>query len=238
MLGNRVWATFLLLLEYHKDKWQWQVCVQLWWQCGTASAPLLLRPRTAMATAVQQSTDISYLPGPKQQTCHMLLQRANRRDRRTDTLPLQRPCTAYYANSADTERRCAENYNKWYNTVFLNSKQQFGSLSNQNSFWVSSDKIASVYFSWKTHLHSSTGNGQPREPALCQLYRHTSTMRNKASRAGTDQVDINAWVAERSTTVAGDDTLSTDHHRIFLHQLYSNVRVHLPDIQSHRDVIK
>jgi len=35
------------------------------------------------------------------------------------------------------------------------------------------DKIASVYFTGKIYLYFSTGNGQPRKPALCQLYRHT-----------------------------------------------------------------
>jgi len=37
------------------------------------------------------------------------------------------------------------------------------------------DKIASAYFIWKISLYwySSIGNGQPSEPALCQLYRHS-----------------------------------------------------------------
>jgi len=35
------------------------------------------------------------------------------------------------------------------------------------------DKIVSFYFILKTYLYFSIGNGQPREPALCQLYRHT-----------------------------------------------------------------
>jgi len=35
-----------------------------------------------------------------------------------------------------------------------------------------SDKIASVYVIWKLYLY--IGNGQPREPALCKLHRHTS----------------------------------------------------------------
>jgi len=34
-------------------------------------------------------------------------------------------------------------------------------------------KIASVCFISKIYLYFSIGNGQPREPALCQLYRHT-----------------------------------------------------------------
>jgi len=34
--------------------------------------------------------------------------------------------------------------------------------------------MASVYFiSKKIYLYFSIGNGQPRDPALCQLYRHT-----------------------------------------------------------------
>ena len=47
-------------------------------------------------------------------------------------------------------------------------------ISNHNSFRLPLDKIASVYFLWKKiYSYFSSGNGQPREPALCQLYRHT-----------------------------------------------------------------
>jgi len=42
-------------------------------------------------------------------------------------------------------------------------------ISNQNSFRVLFDKIASAYFTRKLCLCFSTGNGQPREPALCQF---------------------------------------------------------------------
>ena len=48
-------------------------------------------------------------------------------------------------------------------------------ISNQNSYRVLFDKIVSVYFIWNISLYFSTGNGQPREPALCgpcQWYRH------------------------------------------------------------------
>ena len=31
----------------------------------------------------------------------------------------------------------------------------------------------SVYFIWKIYLYFSIGNGEPRQPALCQMYRHT-----------------------------------------------------------------
>jgi len=48
----------------------------------------VLRPRAAAAPAVQQSIDISYPPGPQQQTRRTLLQRADgtarRADRQTD----------------------------------------------------------------------------------------------------------------------------------------------------------
>jgi len=52
-------------------------------------------------------------------------------------------------------------------------------ISNHNSFRVLFDKIASVYFVYsvyfmrKIYPYFSIGNGRPREPALCQLYRHT-----------------------------------------------------------------
>ena len=46
-------------------------------------------------------------------------------------------------------------------------------ISKHNSFRLLFDTIASVYFIWKIYLYLSTVNGQPREPALCQLYRRT-----------------------------------------------------------------
>ena len=46
-------------------------------------------------------------------------------------------------------------------------------ISSHNSFPVLFDKIASVYFIRKIYLYFSIRNGQPREPAQCQLYRHT-----------------------------------------------------------------
>jgi len=46
-------------------------------------------------------------------------------------------------------------------------------ISNRDSFRVLFDEIDSVYFVWKIYLYFSIGIGQPREPALCQLYRHT-----------------------------------------------------------------
>ena len=44
-------------------------------------------------------------------------------------------------------------------------------ISNHNSFRATFDKIASVHFSWKIYLYFSIGNGRPRKPTLCQLYR-------------------------------------------------------------------
>jgi len=43
----------------------------------------VLRPRAAAAPAVQQSVDISYPPGPQQQTRRTLLQRTNGTGRQT-----------------------------------------------------------------------------------------------------------------------------------------------------------
>ena len=45
-------------------------------------------------------------------------------------------------------------------------------ISNHNNFRVLFDKTAFVYFIW-IYWYFSTGNGQPREPALCELYRQT-----------------------------------------------------------------
>ena len=56
--------------------------------------------------------------------------------------------------------------------LFLKSAISILVISNDSSFWVLFDKI-SVYFIWKIYLYFSIGNGQPMEPALCQLNRHT-----------------------------------------------------------------
>ena len=45
-------------------------------------------------------------------------------------------------------------------------------ISNNSSLRMLFDKIAFIFY-WKVYLYFSTGNGQPREPALCQLYWHT-----------------------------------------------------------------
>ena len=57
--------------------------------------------------------------------------------------------------------------------LFLKTAVSILPISNHNSFRVLFDKTASVYFIRKIYLHFSTGNGQRRKPALCQLYRHT-----------------------------------------------------------------
>ena len=46
-------------------------------------------------------------------------------------------------------------------------------ISKHNSFRVLFDRnrIAAVYFIWNIYLYFSIANGQPRQPALCQLYR-------------------------------------------------------------------
>jgi len=47
-------------------------------------------------------------------------------------------------------------------------------ISNRNSFRVVFDETASAYLIRKMYLYTfSIGNGQPREPALCPLCRHT-----------------------------------------------------------------
>ena len=56
-------------------------------------------------------------------------------------------------------------------------------ISNHNTFRVVFDKVASVILFEKIYLYFS--NGQPRKPALCQLYRHTfvtGTVYNKIEK--------------------------------------------------------
>jgi len=73
------------------------------------------------------------------------------------------------------ERKCAENYSDKHSkfNLFFKTAICILVISNHNSFRVLSDKIASVYFIGKIYLYFSIGNGQPMEPALCQLHRHT-----------------------------------------------------------------
>ena len=58
--------------------------------------------------------------------------------------------------------------------IFLKTAIIILVISNHNRFRVLFDKNASVYFTRKTYLYFSVGNGQPTEPALCRLYWHTS----------------------------------------------------------------
>ena len=58
-------------------------------------------------------------------------------------------------------------------------------ISNHNTFRVVFDKVASVILFEKIYLYFSIGNGQPRKPALCQLYQHTfvtGTVYNKIEK--------------------------------------------------------
>jgi len=70
-------------------------------------------------------------------------------------------------------QRCAENHNKLHRKFVFYTAISILVIANHNTFRVLFDKIASVHFIWKMYLYFSIVNGQPREPALCQLYRHT-----------------------------------------------------------------
>jgi len=98
-------------------------------------------------------------------------------------------------------------------------------ISNHNSCRVLFDKIASLYFIRKIYLYFSIGNGQPMEPALCQLYRHRfvrystpvrhgATDRSSTSGRGTHgrrQFHVSAAAA------AVDDYLSARLCRVAIH---------------------
>ena len=61
------------------------------------------------------------------------------------------------------------------NTInsFVKTAISISLISNHNSFRTLFDKIVSVCYIWKIYLYFSIGNGQPWDPALCRLYRHT-----------------------------------------------------------------
>jgi len=67
------------------------------------------------------------------------------------------------------------------------------------------DKIASVYFIRKIYFYFSIGNGQPREPALRQLYRHTVV-------PYTDDLSVEARLAPRAKFDLGFDLESIFRH--------------------------
>jgi len=84
------------------------------------------------------------------------------------------PSTCAYSWVTARERKCAENYNKWRNKFIFLTAISILVISKHNSSRVLFDKIASVYFIFlNIYLNFSIRNSQPREPALCQLYRHT-----------------------------------------------------------------
>jgi len=62
-------------------------------------------------------------------------------------------------------------------------------ISNNNSFRVLFDKIASVHFIWQIYLYFSIGNGLPRKPALCQLYQHTFVPYSSDSEKGINPIN-------------------------------------------------
>ena len=71
------------------------------------------------------------------------------------------------------DRKCAEIITNDTISLLFKSAISILVISNHNSFRVLFDKIASVYFISKIYLYFIIENGQPRKPALCQLYRHT-----------------------------------------------------------------
>jgi len=67
-------------------------------------------------------------------------------------------------------------------------------ISNHNCFRVLFDKIAFVYFIGKICSHFSIGNGQPREPALCQLYQRTFVPYEVNTYAETETLQVSTEI--------------------------------------------
>jgi len=85
---------------------------------------------------------------------------------RTGSLSSEHVCSNW-------ERKCAENYNKLHNKLIFLTAISILLIWNRNCFRLLFDKIASVCFIRKLYLYFIIGDGQPRKPALYQLYRHT-----------------------------------------------------------------
>ena len=98
--GDKIYGIFII------NKYAFSyLCTLKTWHYPHLLLRAVLRFRAAAAPAVQQSIDISYPPGPQQQTRCALLQQANRTERQTDrwtdTVPFHRLCFAYCADSAN-----------------------------------------------------------------------------------------------------------------------------------------
>jgi len=98
-----------------------QISVQLFsllrqlltWHCPHLLLRAVLRLRAAAAPAVQQAIDISYLPGPQQQTRRTMLQRANGTDRQTDRRTAYRFIdAARYSVRVERVKRLTERYSR------------------------------------------------------------------------------------------------------------------------------
>ena len=91
-----------------KDSFSMQVCVQLQriihWQRAAATTRCR-PPHAALLCAVQQSIDISCWPG------HCAAKFGAYR--RTDTVPLHRPCSAYYAQYAAVPIMCPCHFSRF-----------------------------------------------------------------------------------------------------------------------------
>ena len=108
-----------------------------------------------------------------------------------------------YNRFRSRERKCAENNIVINDTVNLFSKTAISILviSRHNSFRVPFDKIVSKHFTSKIYLYFSIGNGQPREPALCQLYRHTFIPYGLSLFV----INENGWLGSRVVSVLDSD---------------------------------
>ena len=70
-------------------------------------------------------------------------------------------------------RKCAENYNKKHNKFILKTQSAFWSFQTITVSECCLIKLLPYYIVGVCEKYFSIGNNQPREPALCQLYRHT-----------------------------------------------------------------
>jgi len=99
--------------------------------------------------------------------------------------------------------------------LFLNCNRQFGNFKKSVTVFraLCDKKIASVYFISEIYLYFSIGNGRPREPALCRLYRHTFVPRGpRRGRAGPlpPRSSGAAFCLKRHVVLAAGET----HHQL------------------------
>ena len=130
-------------------------------QLTTWHCPHLLQRGCCWPPALQQFIDISWSPGPQQQTRRA----AAGLDRRTDARQMHIPCSAYYADSASNVFACAISCRRLLGHVQqcrLSNASSGGAgcvrHSKSSAAWDADPRlIIIILMTWQWHIHDITG---------------------------------------------------------------------------------